>query len=127
MANRLKLQIPVLLFPEGTSTDGSQLLPFHTSLFQPAIAAGAPVTAAAVRYVINGEVSESELCWFGDAPFLPHLWKALGTPGFFAEVMFGAAALYPDRKTAATATHAQVSAMRRELAKREPAGVLVSG
>ncbi len=126
MANRLKLPIPVLLFPEGTSTDGSQILPFHTSLFQPAVAAGAPVTPAAVRYVISGGVSERELCWFGDAPFLPHLWKALGTPGFFSEVVFGTAALYPDRKTAATATHAHVSAMRREFAKRE-AGVLVSG
>ena len=68
MARRLQLPIPVLLFPEGTSTDGSHVLPFFPSLFQPAVAGGVPVTPAAVRYVIRGGVPESELCWFGDAP-----------------------------------------------------------
>jgi 1-acyl-sn-glycerol-3-phosphate acyltransferase len=114
MANRLKLPVPVLLFPEGTSTDGSQLLPFHTSLFQPAVAGGAAVTPAAVRYVISGGVAESELCWFGDAPFLPHLWKALGTPGFSAKVTFGEPRVFADRRSAAAAMHDKVSAMRGE-------------
>ena len=112
MTNRLKLPIPVLLFPEGTSTDGSQLLKFHSSLFQPAVKAGAPITPAAVRYVIEGGLAERELCWYGDAPFLPHLWKALGTPGFAAQVVFGNAASYADRREAARAAHAQVSDMR---------------
>jgi 1-acyl-sn-glycerol-3-phosphate acyltransferase len=112
MTNRLKLPVPVLLFPEGTSTDGSQLLPFHTSLFQPAVAAGAPVTPAAVRYVISGGVPESELCWFGNAPFLPHLWKALGTPGFFAEITFGEPRTFSDRRIAAQSAREDVTAMR---------------
>jgi len=112
MTNRLKLPIPVLLFPEGTSTDGSLVLPFYSSLFEPAVKAGAPVTPAAVRYVIERGVPESELCWFGDAPFMPHLWKALGTPGFSAKVIFGNPATYADRREAARAAHAQVSDMR---------------
>jgi 1-acyl-sn-glycerol-3-phosphate acyltransferase len=37
------------MFPEGTSTDGSSVLRFHSSLFQPAIDLNAPVTAAASR------------------------------------------------------------------------------
>ncbi len=112
MAKRLLLPIPVLLFPEGTSTDGSQLLPFHTALFQPAVAGGFAVTAAAVRYVIHGAVPESELCWFGDAPFVSHLWKALGTPGFSAAITFGGPRIYPDRRTAASAAHSDIADMR---------------
>jgi 1-acyl-sn-glycerol-3-phosphate acyltransferase len=114
ISERLKLPIPVpvLLFPEGTSTDGSQVLRFHSRLIDPATSAGAPITAAAVRYVIDGGVPERELCWFGDTLFVTHLLKALGTPGFVAEVTFGEPHIYPDRRTAADATHAEIEAMR---------------
>ena len=112
MSTRLHFNIPVLLFPEGTSTDGSQVLPFYTSLFEPAVKTAAPVTPAAVRYVVERGVAESALCWFGDAPFLSHLWKALGTPGFFAEVTFGEPRIFCDRREAARVTHEHVVAMR---------------
>lgn len=112
MARRLTLPIPVLLFPEGTSTDGSQVLPFHSSLFQPAVVGKAAVTPAALRYVIRGGIPESTLCWFGDAPFVSHLWKALGTPGFSAQVTFGDGRSFSDRRTAASATHSSVVEMR---------------
>lgn len=112
MLARLKLPVPVLLFPEGTSTDGSLVQPFYSSLFEPSVKAGAVVTPAAVRYVIEGGVPERELCWFADAPFLNHLWKALGTPGFTARVVFGQPATYADRREAARATHAWVSEAR---------------
>ena len=109
---KLPIPVPVLLFPEGTSTDGSQVLRFHSRLIDPATSAGAPITAAAVRYVIDGGVPERELCWFGDTLFVTHLLKALGTPGFVAEVTFGEPHIYPDRRTAADATHAEIEAMR---------------
>jgi 1-acyl-sn-glycerol-3-phosphate acyltransferase len=112
ISDRLALPIPILLFPEGTSSDGSQVLPFHNSLFEPAIAAQAPVTAAAVRYVIEGDVAEKELCWYDDMLFLSHLWKALGTPGFAAEVHFGEPHIYPNRRSAAQATHTEVATLR---------------
>jgi 1-acyl-sn-glycerol-3-phosphate acyltransferase len=41
----------VAIFPEGTSTDGTELKPFHASLFQPGLGAVARVVAVAVRYV----------------------------------------------------------------------------
>ncbi|MFZ0743196.1 MAG: lysophospholipid acyltransferase family protein [Terracidiphilus sp.] len=112
MSERLKLPIPVLLFPEGTSTDGSEVLPFHPRLIDPATASGVPITAAAIRYEIEGGIEERELCWFGDTEFVPHLLKALGTPGFCAEVTFGEPRVYPDRRTAADATHAEITNMR---------------
>jgi 1-acyl-sn-glycerol-3-phosphate acyltransferase len=114
IAERLRLPIPVLLFPEGTSSDGSQVLRFHPSLFEPAIMAGVPITAASVRYRIDDGGKESELCWFGDSLFLPHLWKVLGTAGFSPEVRFGEPRVYPDRRAAAQGTHDEVVVMREK-------------
>jgi 1-acyl-sn-glycerol-3-phosphate acyltransferase len=112
IGRRLALAVPILFFPEGTSTDGSEVLPFHSRLFEPAALGGAPVTAAAIRYVLPNGAEERELCWFGDDGFLPHLWKALGTPGFVAELSFGEPRVYADRRTAAQQTRDEIVAMR---------------
>jgi 1-acyl-sn-glycerol-3-phosphate acyltransferase len=124
IAERLKGPFPVLFFPEGTSTDGSEVLRFHSRLFTPAVEAKAPVTAAAIRYVIEDGTPERELCWFGDALLLPHLWKALGVGGFYAEVHFGEAKVYPHRRVAADQTRAEIAAMRDGSHEREEAEML---
>lgn len=116
IAERLRLAVPVLLFPEGTSTDGAQVLRFHSRLIDPATTAGAPITAAAIRYVIEGGtdcgIGERDLCWYGDEGFLTHLWKVLGVAGFSAQLRFGEPQIYSDRRVAADQTHAEISAMR---------------
>jgi 1-acyl-sn-glycerol-3-phosphate acyltransferase len=112
MTERLKLPISVLLFPEGTSTDGAQVLRFHSRLIDPATTAGAPITAAAIRYVIEGGVEERELCWYGDEEFISHLWKVLGVTGFSAQLHFGEPQIYSDRRVAADQTHAEITAWR---------------
>jgi 1-acyl-sn-glycerol-3-phosphate acyltransferase len=116
IANRLKLPVPVLLFPEGTSTDGKQVLRFHSALFRPAIDACAPITAAALRYLPSGSTPESELCWYGDAGFLPHVWKLLRAPAFSATIAFSDPIVLSDRRTAAQITHELVTALRAEAA-----------
>jgi 1-acyl-sn-glycerol-3-phosphate acyltransferase len=108
--------VPVLLFPEGTSADGTQVLRFHPRLFDPATTAGAPVTAAGIRYVIVGGVEERELCWYGDEEFLTHLWKVLGIAGFSARLHFSEPKIYPDRRVAAYQTHEEVTAWRQATA-----------
>lgn len=50
MAERLKHGSWLAVFPEGTTTDGTHLHPFHAALLQPAIDAGVPVTPVALRY-----------------------------------------------------------------------------
>jgi len=112
MANRLDLPVPLLLFPEGTSTDGCELRRFHSGLFQSAIDAGAPVMPAAIRYIPGDDAPESSLCWFGDAGFSSHLRKVLAAPPFTAEITFGEPEIYADRRSAAEATHKFVAAMR---------------
>ena len=114
IGERLKLPVPVLLFPEGTSSDGAQVLRFHSSLFEPAVAAGAAITAVAVRYRLEAGRQERDLCWFDDTAFLPHLWKTLGAAGFSAEVTFGEPHKYPDRRAAADTTHDEVVTMRKQ-------------
>jgi 1-acyl-sn-glycerol-3-phosphate acyltransferase len=112
IAERLRGTVPVLFFPEGTSTDGTQVLRFHSRFFIPAVDAGLPVTAASVRYVPADGSAESNLCWFGDEDFAPHLLRNLGGPDFAAEIHFGEARIYENRRTAAQQTHEEVEAMR---------------
>ena len=114
IAERLQGTVPVLFFPEGTSTDGATLLRFHSRLFTPAVVAGVPVTAAAVRYVPEDGSPERELCWFGDDTFLSHFWKVLGGPNFSAVIDFGEPRIYTNRRAAADATYAEIEAMRSE-------------
>lgn len=111
ITERLQLPVPVLLFPEGTSTNGTRVLRFHPRLIDPATAAGAPITAAAIRYAIGG-VAERELCWYGDEGFVTHLWKVLGVAGFSAQLWFGKPRIYFHRRAAADETHAEITAWR---------------
>ena len=115
VAERLKGPFPVLFFPEGTSTDGSQVLRFHSRLFTPAVTAKVPVVAASVRYVPQDGSPEEQLCWYGDAPFLPHLWKVMGGPDFSVELQFGEPHIFDSRRTAANQTHQEIEAMRAGL------------
>jgi 1-acyl-sn-glycerol-3-phosphate acyltransferase len=112
MKCRFSEPVPVLLFPEGTSSDGSKVLPFHPRLIDPATSTGIPITTATVSYFIDGGIEERELCWYGDTLFITHLWKALGTPGFSAKVHFGKPTIYTDRRVAANTTHAEITAIR---------------
>ena len=112
IAGRLNRPVPILVFPEGTSTDGTEMLKFHSRLFEPVVAAGAPITAASIGYAAEGGVPESELCWFGDEEFLPNLWRVLGVSGLAVQVVFGEPRVFPDRRTAARETQAEVKAMR---------------
>jgi 1-acyl-sn-glycerol-3-phosphate acyltransferase len=115
MTERLKLPIPipVLLFPEGTSTDGSQVIRFHSRLIDPATSLGVPITTACVRYLLQGGMEERELCWYGDETFVNHLWKVLGVTGYVAQVQFGEPRIYTDRRVAADQTHDEITAMRK--------------
>lgn len=117
MTERLQMPIPVpvLLFPEGTSTDGKQVLRFHSRLIDPATSLGVPITTTAIRYVIHDGTPEEELCWYGDETFTNHLWKVLGVGGFEAEVRFGEPQIYNDRRLAADQTRDEIVAMREQM------------
>jgi len=113
MVERMEDGVPVLFFPEGTSTEGVEVLRFHSTLFEPAIDRGMSVTPAAIFYEPSGSgVTERDVCWFGEDPFLPHLLQVLGLNDFVAVVRFGMPELFPDRYAAAWRSHDAVAQMR---------------
>jgi 1-acyl-sn-glycerol-3-phosphate acyltransferase len=67
----------IVLFPEGTSSDGKTVLPFKSSLLAPATKRTRPLSAGALRYNIeHGDVAE-EVCYWKDMTFFPHLLNLL--------------------------------------------------
>ena len=55
------------IFPEGTTTDGTELKPFHASLFQPALGAGARVVVRGMRYSVRDGSVNLDASYAGDA------------------------------------------------------------
>ncbi len=83
--------VPVLFFPEGTTTDGSCVLPFRRGLFHSVLNERVPLQVAGLRYSIAGDgdaTVERDVCWWGDALLAPHLFRLLGLKGVRAEVTF---------------------------------------
>lgn len=87
----------LILFPEGTSSDGNRTLPFKTALF--AVAARRidgrpltvqPVSVAATRLdgIPMGFAFRPFYAWYGDMDLAPHLWQAFRLGGMTVEVEF---------------------------------------
>jgi len=112
MGGALAAGLPVLLFPEGTSTDGSSVLRFHPSLLRSAIEGAEEIAPAAIAYRVSGG-EERDVSWFGDTSFVPHLLRTLGHSGIACEVeFFPDRSVYSERKVAALDLHQKVEAMR---------------
>jgi 1-acyl-sn-glycerol-3-phosphate acyltransferase len=74
----------LMLFPEGTSTNGETIREFRKSLFQTSINAQKPILPICVKYkTLDGKPIESQaqrdiVCWYGEMTFVPHFWQILG-------------------------------------------------
>jgi lyso-ornithine lipid O-acyltransferase len=111
--------LPVVLFPEGTSSDGTGVLPFHASLLEAAIRCEHSFTPAAIGYRVPGG-AERDLCYYGDISFLPHLRGMLARPGACMVVRYAAEHLrFADRKAAAKSLREQTLQLRAAMS--EPA------
>jgi 1-acyl-sn-glycerol-3-phosphate acyltransferase len=62
-----------VLFPEGTSSDGSTVLPFKSALLESAVQLRCPVAAAAIEYSLDDGSVADEVCYWRDMTLLPHL------------------------------------------------------
>jgi 1-acyl-sn-glycerol-3-phosphate acyltransferase len=121
MEEALSAGLPVVLFPEGTSSDGRSLLRFHSRFFEPAVRGNAVVTAAAIGYA-SSTAEEAALAYHGDDIFGTHLVRTIGQRGLEARVMYAEAGRrYTDRKEAARTTHEEVESLRNLLAGGRPA------
>ena len=78
----------VVLFPEGTSSNGQTVLPFKSSLLEPAVQPTYPLSVSAIQYVIEDGDAGGEVCYWGGHTFLPHLLNLLGKRAVRATVRF---------------------------------------
>jgi 1-acyl-sn-glycerol-3-phosphate acyltransferase len=76
VAEHLQLGESVALFPEGTTTDGSELLPFHSNLIAPVMEAGGQVWPVALRYTEDGRPSRAA-AFIGDDTLARSIWNIL--------------------------------------------------
>ena len=81
MAQALRQGDVLALFPEGTTGDGSTVLPFHANLLQAAIAADAPVQALGLLFedAATGAPSFAP-CYVGDETLLDSAWRTVCAP-----------------------------------------------
>ena len=104
------------VFLEGTSTDGSTVRPFRSSLLEPAIVHRWPVTPAAIHYTCTGGDVAQDVCWWGDMGFFEHLFRLVRTDAVTAHVRFGApVASAEERKALAAHLHGEVVALKNQL------------
>jgi lyso-ornithine lipid O-acyltransferase len=99
----------VVLFPEGTSSNGETVLPFKSSLLEPATHRTHALFASHIQYELeDGNVGE-DVCYWGDMTLVPHLINLLSKRIVKAEVRFtqmrGASA---DRKELAKQLHSEI-------------------
>ncbi len=103
----------VVLFPEGTSSDGRQVLPFKSSLLEPATGADHELFVGHIAYVIPEGSVEDDVCYWGDMEFFPHAVKLLTRPRVAASVQFcHVQAGGGGRKDLARQLHAEVVRLR---------------
>ena len=78
----------VVLFPEGTSSDGRQVLPFKSSLLEPATGTDHELFAGHISYAITEGSLENDVCYWGEMAFFPHAVKLLTRPRVTVKVRF---------------------------------------
>lgn len=101
----------VIVFPEGTSTAGQEVLPFNSSFFEFAARADLPVHYAAIGYKApEGELQASKsVCWGDDISFFAHMWRLFKLPEYTAVITFGDEPVKDhDRKLLAAELHRRV-------------------
>lgn len=102
----------VVVFPEGTSTKGEEVLQFNSSFFEFAANADIPVSYVTIGYKTpEGEMPASDaVCWWDDTSFVAHMYRLFTVPTYTAVLNFGEQPIVnPDRKVLAKELHNKIS------------------
>jgi 1-acyl-sn-glycerol-3-phosphate acyltransferase len=84
--------VPVVFFPEGTTSNGEQILPFRSGLLAVSLEARQPITPAWIHYTLDEDngpgvsVTDDVCFWGDDANMLRHIFKLMGLKGVHAWV-----------------------------------------
>jgi 1-acyl-sn-glycerol-3-phosphate acyltransferase len=116
MAQQLQAGEILAIFPEGTSSNGLQVLPFHANLFQAAIAAEAPVQPLALQFsdAASGQLSHAP-CYIDNDTLLESIWRTLKAPALCATITYGKPhwSQGQHRRDWASQTHSEVVGLLR--------------
>ena len=97
MCERLEAGRSLILFPEGTSSDGNRVLPFNSTFFaiveEPVHGKPIPVQPISIAYTRYNNLPMSRrerpyLTWYGDTAMAGHLWRLLTIGRATVEVRF---------------------------------------
>ena len=86
MTRKLRQEANVLLFPEGTSTNGEKMLPFQTVPLAAPLRSRSIIVPVTLAYTTIDEqpvtaVNRDFVYWYGDMDFVTHFWNLLGQRG----------------------------------------------
>ena len=135
MQERLRRGDNLILFPEGTSSDGSRVLPFRSAFFSlaelPADADGLPPLVQPVSVVYDrlawlptGRATRPVFAWYGDMGLGRHVWGLAQHRGLRATVLLHAPLdpqVFADRKALALAAWEAVADGAATLRQNRPA------
>lgn len=90
----LKKGLSVALYPEGTSSNGAQVLPFKKTLLTSAAGTGVPIKPVVLNFrKVNGEPMSHKwrdyVFWFGDQTFIGFLFRVFTLKSIEADIEFG--------------------------------------
>jgi len=114
--------VTVAFFPEGTSTRGQTVDPFHAGLLAPAAKGGIDCLPVALGYESPSDEDAPAwtVCWWGEMTFAPHAWRLMKLRRIDATIRWGDTPVHnEDRKQLARELHDQVSALFRPV-RQEP-------
>jgi len=136
MQERLRAGDDLILFPEGTSSDGARVLPFHSSFFAAAYSEAAPlIQPVSIVYdrlagLPVGHSSRAIFSWYGDMELAPHVWRLAQWRGKRVTLLFHVPldpAHYASRKALSQAAWQIVADGAATLRQNRPATPLPVG
>jgi 1-acyl-sn-glycerol-3-phosphate acyltransferase len=82
MSEKLRQEANILLFPEGTSTNGERMLPFQTAPLAAPLKNRSVIVPVTLTYKSLEEqplsaANRDRVYWYGDMDFLTHFWSLL--------------------------------------------------
>ena len=112
VAQALRAGDSVVVFPEGTTSDGHVLLPFHANLLQAAIATETPAQPVAVRYSDASQPVSAAAAYVGDMGIVQSLWRVATARGLRVHVQWLSAqgSRHADRRALAAWLREQIAA-----------------
>ena len=115
MAQCLRNGEQVSVFPEGTTSDGTHVLPLHANLFQAALSADTPVQPVLLRYVDDATGAPSRApAYVGDDTVMDTLRLIAAGGGLRVVVHYLPALRGQDRRQLAAAVHESLSRALQE-------------